>query len=128
AHDADMDQFRNLTKQLDQLPQTAAPAAKPSTRPAAFAAGIGQADLERSMADFDRDLAAARIALKDHPEYQAYVDAATQMESKTRDLTNKLVQRRQDWQEQLDSLKRLMDQETSDRQAAKFNADDKLKS
>jgi chromosome segregation ATPase len=131
-----MDRLRQINARLDSIsssvgltaPQIAAAAAGPSTQPVALASAIGQADLERSMAEFDQDLAAARIALKDHPEFQAYVDAATEMEKRTRELTTKLIQRRQDWQEQLTSLTRLMDDETARRQDALYNADDKLKS
>src|SRR5581483_5414178 len=80
--------------------------------------------LAGALGSFQQELADAQTAMKDHPELTAYVSAAQELQTQTRQLTDQLLQRRQDSLRELLDFKRRMDEDVAAR-VAEARANDK---
>lgn len=103
--------------------------AKLAERDRASAADAQKADAARksladALAGFQQQLSDAQAAMKDHPELTAYVGAAQELQAQTRQLTDQLLQRRQDSLRELLDFKRRMDEDVAAR-VAEARANDK---
>ncbi|MGB7159889.1 MAG: hypothetical protein WBD40_17615, partial [Tepidisphaeraceae bacterium] len=92
----------------------------------ARAADEARAALDAALDGFAKQIAGAQSGAANNPELSAYVAAASKLQTSTRELTDQLIRRQQEQQQQLTELKTKLAEKMDARRADAWKKDPKL--